>query len=183
MPNVAKVLKEEIARISRKVAKAAVTSIRKPTVRLRKDVADLKRRLAVLEKANKELQASLAKVEAAQPATPPEQTSRAWISGKGIKTLRKRLGLSQADFARLLGVSMQIVQVWEKKPGMLTLRKDTKAAVFAVRGIGAREAKKRLEEMKAKQKVKRPREAKKPMSKRGKKAASKPSHRGKAKRR
>jgi len=40
MPNVAAVLKAEIARISRKEAKAAVSPIRKPSVRLRKDVAN-----------------------------------------------------------------------------------------------------------------------------------------------
>ena len=50
MPNIARVLKEEISRISRKEAKAAVAPIRKPSVRLRKDVADLKRRLALMEK-------------------------------------------------------------------------------------------------------------------------------------
>jgi DNA-binding transcriptional regulator YiaG len=154
------------------VAKAAVTPIRKPAVKLRKDVASLKRRLALLEKANKELQASLAKVSAAQPpASAAEPAGRGWISGKGIKSLRKRLGLSQADFARLVGVSLQIVQVWEKRPGMLTLRKANKASVFAVRGIGAREAKKRLAEMKAKMAVKLRKKpvSRKKRSKRGRK--------------
>jgi DNA-binding transcriptional regulator YiaG len=162
MPNIAKVLREEIARISRKEAKAAVTPVRKPSIRVRSDVADLKRRMALLEKANKELLARLAKIEAAQPAPPAtEPAGRGWISGKGIKSLRKRLGLSQADFARLVGVSEQAVYIWERKTGMVKFRDSTKAAVFAVRGIGAREAKDRLAEMKAKT-------VKKPVSKRGK---------------
>ena len=63
MPNIARVLKEEIARISRKEAKAAVSPIRKPSVRYRKDIADLKRRMESLEKTNKELVARLAKIE------------------------------------------------------------------------------------------------------------------------
>jgi len=39
------------------------------------------------------------------------------------------------------------VYQWESKPAMLKLREKTKAAVFAVRDIGAREAKQRLAEM------------------------------------
>jgi DNA-binding transcriptional regulator YiaG len=158
MPNVAKVLKEEISRISRKEAKAAVAAIRKPSVRARTDIADLKRRLALVEKANKAFQVRLAKIEAVQPAAPTtEATGRGWISGKGIRSLRKRMGLSQPAFAKLVGASAQAVYMWESKLGMLKLRDNMKAAVFAVRGLGAREAKKRLEEMKAKE----PKKAKK----------------------
>ena len=172
MPNVMKVLKEEISRISRKEAKAAVSPVRKPSARYRKDIADLKRRMALQEKANKQLQGRLAKVEAAQPAAPTaEPAGRGWISGEGIKSLRKRLGLSQADFARLVGVSDQAVCIWENKSGMLRLRDSTKTSVFAVRGIGVREAKRRLEAMEPKP------------SKATKKAASRRSHRGKSRRR
>lgn len=169
MPNIAKVLKEEISRISRHEAKVAITPIRKPTLKLRKDVANLKSRLAALEKAYKALQALMTKCQAAQPEPATEQADKVekgWISGKGIKSLRKRLGLSQKEFGKLTGVTGHAVVLWESKSGMLNLRKATKAAVFAVRGLGAREAKQRLAEM-------------------GKKAAtkvSKPARQGKAKR-
>ena len=147
MPNIAKVLKEEISRISRHEAKLATTPIRKPTIRLRKDVANLKARLAALEKAHKELQSIVTKCQAAMPEPAPKTAEKGWISGKGIKSLRKRLGLSQEEFARLVGVSSNAVYQWESKPGMLKLRDKTKAAVFAVRGIGAKDAKQRLEAM------------------------------------
>lgn len=148
MPNLAKTLKEEISRISRHEAKVAVGPIRKPAIKLRRDVADLKVRLALIEKAHKKLHVMVAKIQAVQPATPvPEPATKGWISGKGIKTLRKRLGLSQNDFAKLVGVSSQAVTLWEGKPGMLKFRDATKAAVFAVRDLGAREARQRLESM------------------------------------
>jgi DNA-binding transcriptional regulator YiaG len=166
MPNVAKVLREEITRLARKEAKAAVDPLRRPSVRLRKDVAALKRRLALMEQETKRLQALSKKLESAQPAALPEAEKKAWISGKGIKSLRKKLGLSQAELARLVGVSDNAVYMWESKPGMLKLRPSTKAAVFSIRGIGAREAKKRLEEMKRKT----PKQPKKVVSKRGKRA-------------
>jgi DNA-binding transcriptional regulator YiaG len=170
MPNVNTVLKEEISRISRKEAKAAVAPIRKPSVRYRKDLADLKRRMAQLEKVNRELQARLTKVEGAQPVPQAAEGSvKGWISGKGIKSLRNRLGLSQDRFAKLIGVSAQAVYLWERKTGMLRLRGVTKAKVFSVRGIGAKEAKKRLAEMAA---AGKPVKGKKPVRK-VKKAASK----------
>ena len=43
--------------------------------------------------------------------------------------------------------SWNAVYIWERKPGMLRMRDATKAAVMAVRGLGAREAKARLAEM------------------------------------
>jgi DNA-binding transcriptional regulator YiaG len=148
MPNIAKVLKEEISRISRKEAKAAVRPIRSPSVKARRAVADLKRRVALLEKANNLLVKRLAKMEGGQPAAAAQAPAeRAWISGKGIKSLRKRLGLSQVEFAKLLGVSAMAVIRWEQKPGMLRLRAATKASVFSVRKLGAREARQRLDEM------------------------------------
>ena len=52
--------------------------------------------------------------------------------------------MTQEEFAKLVGVSSQGVYVWESKPGMLRLREATKAALMAVRGLGAREAKERL---------------------------------------
>lgn len=147
MPNIARVLKEEISRIARKEAKVAVAPVRRPSVRARRDVAELKRRLAALEKASRQLLARLAKIEGAQPAPAQEESAaREWISGKGIKSLRRRLGLSQSQFAKLVGVSDQAVYNWESRSGMLKLRSATKASVFAVRGIGAREARRRLEE-------------------------------------
>lgn len=55
MPNIAKILKDEISRIARKEAKQAVAPFRKPTAGARRTFADLKRRMAALEKVNKQL--------------------------------------------------------------------------------------------------------------------------------
>jgi DNA-binding transcriptional regulator YiaG len=139
------VLKAEISRLARKEAKAIVAPIRKPSGATRKALADLKRRVAALEKAVKQANAALAKIPVPQPE--PAAGKRNWISGKGVKSLRRRLGLSQEAFAKLVGVTPNAVYVWESKPGMLRMRETTKAAVMAVRGLGAREAKVKLAEM------------------------------------
>jgi hypothetical protein len=173
MPNVATVLKEEITRLARKEAKAAVSPIRKPSFRLRKDVADLKRRVASLAQENKQLLGRLARIETTLPAPAPEAEKKGWISGKGVRSLRKRLGLTRAEFAKLVKVSENAVYIWESKPGMLRLRGNTKAAIFSIRGIGVREARKRMEEM---------RKTTKTAPKKGKKAGAKRGRRAKARR-
>ena len=66
---------------------------------------------------------------------------RFWISGKGVKTLRKRLGLTQALFAKLAAVSMPTVVKWEGAKGKVEIRrKATVAQLQAIRGMGKRQA-------------------------------------------
>ena len=145
MSNIAKAFKEEVIRLARKEAKAAVTPIRKPAVAARKDVADLKKRVSALEKENKSLAALVAKIP--QPQPEPAVGQKARITGKGMRSLRRKLRLSGGDFGRLLGVTGQAVYMWEVKNGPLRVREATRAAILAVRDLGAREAKQRLEEM------------------------------------
>jgi DNA-binding transcriptional regulator YiaG len=148
MSNIAKVLKEEISRISRHEAKVAITPIRKSTSKLKPDIADLKTRMAAMEKEIGRLNLLAINLASTQPAPVVEEPEgRAWISGKGVKSLRSRLGLSQKEFGKLTGVSLSAVVQWESKPGMLKFRDATKKAIMGIRGIGKVEARKRLEEM------------------------------------
>jgi len=148
MSNVAKVLKAEIARISKKEAKSATQAIGKSNTWLRKTVADMKKRLVLLEKENKRLVATVKKYQVAQPEKPDqEEGKKARFTSKGILALRKKLRLSQADFGKLLGTTPGAVHLWEKKVGALNLREKTKAAILSVRGLGAREAKEKVKEI------------------------------------
>ena len=156
MPNIAKVLREEISRISRHEAKVTVAPIKKPVGKFRSDIAGMKTQVAVLEKEVKRLNLVVINLASTMPA-PVEaaEEGRAWISGKGVKSLRKKLGLSQGEFGKLTGVSSHAVYLWESKPGMLKLRDATKAAIMAIRGIGKGEARKKLDEKVVKGKRKR----------------------------
>ena len=164
MPNVAQLLKAEMSRLAKREVKAGVAGIRADNIRLKKSNADLKRRIAQLEKDNKRLVAAEDRRLKEAPQVVPEKAEKARITAKGMKSLRGRLGLSQANLAKLLGVSTQIVQVWEKKEGALNVRDTTRAAILSIRGIGAREAKARLEAMAKK-------DRKKPAKKKGRKKA------------
>lgn len=149
MPNVMKVLRDEITRLARKEVKAAVTKVHKPTVQLKHDVAALKRTVAVMVRDNKIIQGVMNQIVKAQPAPAPADTDKARLTGKGIKSLRRKMKVSQADFGRLIGVTTQAVGNMEKKSGPLAVRKVTRAAILAIRSMRAREAKAKLGEMKA----------------------------------
>ena len=148
MSNVVKILKAEISRISKKEAKSATQAIGKSNTWLRKTVADLKRRLVLLEKENKRLVAVLKKFQVAQPEKlEQEEGKKARFTSRGVRALRKKLRLSQADFGKLVGATTHAVYLWEKKTGALNLRDKTKSAILSVRGLGAREAKEKLAEL------------------------------------
>jgi DNA-binding transcriptional regulator YiaG len=148
MSNVVKILKAEIARISKKEAKSATEAIGKSNTWLRKNVAALKKRLVLLEKENKRLGAIVKKYQATQPEkVDQEEGKKARFASRGIVSLRKKLRLSQADFGKLLGTTAHSVYLWEKKAGALNLRDKTKAAILSIRKLSAREAKEKLEEI------------------------------------
>ena len=151
MSNVAKVLKAEIARISKREAKSATQGIGKSSTWLRKTVADLKKRMVVLEKENKHLVAAMKKHQIeSPPKADQEQGKKARFTARGIRALRKKLRLSQVDFGKLVGTTHGAVHLWEKKDGPLSLRDKTKTAILSVRGLGAGEAKQKLTEGKPK---------------------------------
>jgi DNA-binding transcriptional regulator YiaG len=80
------------------------------------------------------------------PQKPDEESSKARLTSRGIRSLRKKLRLSQADFGKLVGTTPHSVYLWEKKEGALSLRDKTKVAIPSIRGLGAGEAKEKLEE-------------------------------------
>lgn len=76
----------------------------------------------------------------------PEVVEKTSFSSRNIKALRTRLGISQGDFAKLLGVSSQAVYMMENKGGKLRLRQNTIKKLLSIKDIGRREAKRMLEE-------------------------------------
>src|SRR3989339_1061860 len=146
MPNLSQILKAEISRIARKETKSLVNPVRASNYTLKKAVAELKRKVTVLESENKRLSAFY-KNTRDQAEVKPEDIQNARITVRTVRALRKKLGFSQTAFGKLLGISGQSVLIMEKKTGRLKLRSSTLASMLSIRGIGKREAKKRLEEI------------------------------------
>jgi transcriptional regulator with XRE-family HTH domain len=167
MPNIAGVLKAEITRIAKKVAKADLMPARKQAIQIRHAIAALKRTVSEIQRemAPRIKEMKRQTVAAVQSPAAPEG-KRLWIFAKGIRALRKRLGLTQAELATLVGVSAQAVTLWESKDGKLALRNSTLQSVLAVRNLRAKEARECLEIMASKKKPVPPKKAARKTAKR-----------------
>jgi DNA-binding transcriptional regulator YiaG len=138
--SVIKELQSEIARIARREIRKELDPIKRVNASQRKYIADLRRELSDLQKEVKQLQKELGKATpAAASTTEPEQ--RFWITGKGVLSLRKRLGLTQTEFAELVGITQQTVVRWEKTDGKIALRGEAvQARLQEVRSFGKKDA-------------------------------------------
>ena len=140
MPNIASVLKEEIARVARKEVRTDTQSLKKSSATHRSDIAALKRRVQALEQLVKRLAKGSSRKSAAPDADLQDKPVR--FSAKGLATQRRRLGLSAADAALLMGVSAQSVYKWED--GKTRPRASQMPAIVALRGLGKTEAAARI---------------------------------------
>lgn len=140
MANVMSVLKSEITRLARKEAKQVVAPVQRASANYRALIAGLRKQVASLQTEVAALRRAAPKAENAL-ATAKEPVGRFWISGKGVKALRKRLGLTQAQFGKLAGVSVPTVIKWEGAKGKAPIRlKAAVARLQAIRKMGKKQA-------------------------------------------
>ena len=144
MPNIAAVFKDEIARIARKEVRAQTEEFKKASAQYRTHIAALRRRVDELERQLKRVGKASARASAA-PAEDDADGPQRRFSPKRLAAQRRKLGLSAADFATLLGVSGQSVYKWEH--GEARPRARQLQAIADLRGIGKREAAARLEKL------------------------------------
>lgn len=138
MSNILKELKAEISRLAKKEAKAVVSPVKKASANYRGLIAGLRKQVDALQKEVASLKRAMPKADRVLEAkTEPE--GRFWMTGQGVKAMRKRLGLTQKAFAGLAGVSSQAVVNWEAHKGKINLRKATGARLQGLRGKGKRE--------------------------------------------
>lgn len=145
MPNIASVLKDEIARIARKEVRREIASLKKATTTYRSEIAALKRRAQSLERALKRaMRGSRAKGDDARSSAEQAEDGPALrFRPKGLASLRSRLGISANDAGKLLGVSGQSIYLWES--GRARPSRSRLAEIAALRKLGKREVMARLE--------------------------------------
>ncbi|CAM5780950.1 helix-turn-helix domain-containing protein [Rhizobacter fulvus] len=135
MPDIASVLKSEIARIARKEIRAEIDSLKKAVGTYRTEIAALKRRAQTLEQELKRV------LKAGSNPQPPENDSaekKLRFSSKGLAKQRQRLGLSAEAVGVLVGASGQSVYNWEA--GSARPRAAHLAAIAALRGLSKTQA-------------------------------------------
>ena len=137
MANVASALKEEISRIARKELRRETTALKKASTTHRSEIAALKRRVEDLERQLRKA----SKVSPSAPAVAANDESvvdGTRFSAKSMASQRRRLGLSAAEVGLLVGATAQSVYNWEE--GKVRPRAQHLPAIFALRGLGRRDA-------------------------------------------
>ena len=141
MPNLQTVLRKEIQRLARKEIRSEIDSTKKAVTRHRREIAELKRKNKALERAVSYLQSRESKRLKAGPSkAKPPQGSR--FSVRSLNAQRRNSGLSQEDYGSLVGVSKTTIYNWES--GRIKLGEKHLATLVSLRGLGKREAAKRL---------------------------------------
>ncbi len=142
MTTLAVALKDEIRRLARKEVREQTGSTTQAVARYRREIAELKRQSRKLEKKLTFLESQERKRIAA-PERTEDVEDAARFSARSVQAQRRRTGLSAANYARLVGVSALTIYNWEQSKSRP--RKEQLAALIALRGIGKREAQRKLE--------------------------------------
>jgi hypothetical protein len=98
-PNIAAVLKEEIVRLARKEIRIETNVLRRASAQYRRDIAELKRRVSDLQHKITPLEKQVLKNVPSQTAETDADHVR--FTANGLRSQRKRLGLSAANYGKL----------------------------------------------------------------------------------
>lgn len=134
MPNIAAVLKEEIARVARREVRGETEKLKKASAQYRTQITELRRQIAALQKDV----ASLSKMGRQTTSAAQEiDTSKIRWSPTKFKAHRERLELSAEKFGKLFNVSGQTIYNWESgiRPG-----KEHLAMIAQTRKLSKRQA-------------------------------------------
>jgi DNA-binding transcriptional regulator YiaG len=143
MPNITAVLREEILRLARKEIRQQTIVLKKMSAQHRRDIAEMKRRITELQRKITPLQKQVLKSAPPQAAEVDGEHVR--FTAKGLRSQRQRLGLSAANYGKLLGVAGQTIYSWEQETSRP--RKSQVARIAPLRHLGKREALARLEQL------------------------------------
>ena len=140
MPNIAAVLKQEIARVAKRQSKGELEQAKRALAAYRKQLTELRRRLQTLER-----QVKRSLKQARTPAVTDSEESAPSLRFRpaGLKAHRERLGLSAQQAGRLMGVSALSVYKWES--GKTRPRAKQLEAIAQLRSMGKRQAAAQLE--------------------------------------
>lgn len=146
MPNVASVLKEEIRRLARKEAKVFTKPLQKALAAERKQLAALRKHVAALSKQSQRALRDVAKGRGA--AKGPAAAAGGAVAAPDnwrkdtVRSTRNQLGVTQGQFAKLVGVSPISISFWET--GRSTPRAKTQVKILALRNLSKSEVVQRL---------------------------------------
>ena len=141
MANITVVLREEISRLARKEIKNQTEALRKTSAEHRKKIAEMRRQISELQRKVTFLEKQVLKN--IKTKVGEDDTGNFRFSAKGLRSNRKRLGLSATDYGKLVGVTGQTVYMWERET--TSPREQQVESLASLRRMGKKEARARLE--------------------------------------
>jgi len=136
-------IKSEIVRLAKREMRKTFVPLRRDVRLLKSTVSQLRKTVVVLERLVAQQQKELKKRKVPLEAT-PEELKKSRFSPRLVRSLRKKLGISQKELAVLAGVTVGAAHLWEK--GKFKPKDEKKAVMVALRKLGRREVRKLLEE-------------------------------------
>lgn len=146
MPNIAVTFRQEITRLARREIRSQTQGLRKASAQFRRDIAELKRHASELESEVAGLKRRVGKDVA--PQITEAGPAKARFTAKGVISKRRSLGISAADYGKLIGVTGHTIYKWEH--GASRPRRAQLSALASIRRLGKTEALARLEQMREK---------------------------------
>lgn len=143
MANIAGVFRDEIQRLARKEIRKHTDAFKKASTQYRKDIAALKRRISDLQRRLPPIEKQVLRSAPVRVAEADADHVR--FTAKGLRSQRKRLGLSAADYGTLVGVTGQSIYSWERE--VSKPRKQQVVRIAALRHMGKKEVQARLEQL------------------------------------
>lgn len=141
MPKMETVLRAEIIRLANKQIRTTCLPLAREVRDMKRTVRQLAQTVRSVERLGTELSRRAAKEQPALQAQPAE-VEKARISGGLVRKLRTRLGLTQAELAKLAKVSSATIAFWEQGRNRPT--DANKAALVALRKLGRRDVRRLL---------------------------------------
>jgi DNA-binding transcriptional regulator YiaG len=141
MPNIALLIKVEIERVAKKQIKAAISPIVHKIAILKTEQIASKKLILELQQSLKQLAKSRHKLTTASAV----KSVNSRITTQGVKSLRKRLGLTAAEVGLLCGTTGAAVYKWES--GEAYPRPAQVAAIVSLRRLGKKSARVELNAM------------------------------------
>jgi DNA-binding transcriptional regulator YiaG len=146
MSDIASALKAEITRLARKELRSQLEPLKESAAKSRAHIAALREEINSLKSQIRALTKQTRHVVGTAVAE-DKKPSRQRFTAQGFATMRRKLGLSYVDMGVLLEASDQSVKNWEE--GTATPRDKHQHAIFALRGVGKRDAAQRLAALRA----------------------------------
>jgi DNA-binding transcriptional regulator YiaG len=136
-------IKSEIVRLAKREMRKTSVPLGRDVRLLKSTVSRLRKTVTALERFVAHQQKDLRKRKIPLEAT-LEEVKKSRFSPRLVRSLRKKLGISQKELSILSGVTVGAAHLWEK--GKFKPKDEKKAVMVALRKLGRRDVKKLLEE-------------------------------------